>query len=761
MAKSSRLSSAALVVGNGVLMLCALVGLLLSFLSLYPVSAEAAALLPQTVIFALTSLAVWSLPRYSGRAVGGCAALWAFNVFLNWQKAVQGALLVFSQCLKFAAEGMGYVPLFRYEPPVGVSRKEVSVVFLTPALTLLAWLLGLAVVRLRCWWLTVLLTLPPLVPALLTFTLPQWPPLLALAVCWCAMLFAALCRKTEGRGWLILAALTASAALLTAVTALFPREDYTRPQWALDTEQAIVDFGNRWLEFMREWDGPFHNYGEPPPPSPAAPVDLSDSGPLEFSGRPVLRMRASASGHYYLRGTSMDIYTGDAWAPFPDGVWEEYTSALPEDGWTGSPLLFLGYASPFGEYSAVVDNVDHDSRTAFLPYQVVPQDWEATGAFPVRDQGFRAAENAWGFPVALTGYDRDLSALTSWPEEHGGALSPLTGAAAQAEGIYRDYVYAHYLDVPDSAWHAIHDALEPKYVFPAHIPPAEAAEAIRDLLDDRCVYDLDTPAPPGGEDYVTWFLNSSRRGYCMHFATAATLMFRMLGVPARYVSGYTVDVPADVPVTVRDSAAHAWVEIYLDGWGWYPVEVTPGFSDEFDLEQLEQSGDDPEPVSSLPPEQTEPPQPTATPRPSREPVSPAPTPEAEDAPGSPIRQNALAVLRVLAMILGPLAAVAVLLWSIQFILKRLRRRRLTDGDANRAVLNGYRCLNRMRPWGGKVPPEATALAEKAMYGGRPLTGEERRAMLELYNGQRQRLWMRLYGWRRLTFLYLWGRPKRT
>ncbi|MFQ7452488.1 MAG: transglutaminase-like domain-containing protein [Flavonifractor plautii] len=83
------------------------------------------------------------------------------------------------------------------------------------------------------------------------------------------------------------------------------------------------------------------------------------------------------------------------------------------------------------------------------------------------------------------------------------------------------------------------------------------------------------PRRAGGEDFVAWFLTESHRGYCMHFASAAVLLLRSMGVPARYVSGFVADVPASGRVNVPDSAAHAWVEVYIDGYGWEPVEVTP------------------------------------------------------------------------------------------------------------------------------------------------------------------------------------------
>ena len=106
-----------------------------------------------------------------------------------------------------------------------------------------------------------------------------------------------------------------------------------------------------------------------------------------------------------------------------------------------------------------------------------------------------------------------------------------------------------------------------------------------------------------------------------------------------------------------------------------------------------------------------------------------------------------------------LAACAALLWLVQFCLKLRRRRRLKGPDPNRATLDCYRWLSRMRAWGGEIPPEARALAEKAMYSGRTLSEEERRTAVSHFNAQRLRLWKRLYGWRRLTFLWLWGGPK--
>jgi len=95
---------------------------------------------------------------------------------------------------------------------------------------------------------------------------------------------------------------------------------------------------------------------------------------------------------------------------------------------------------------------------------------------------------------------------------------------------------------------------------------------------------MDLPELPLGAEPVEFFLGESRQGYCKHYAGASVLVLRKLGVPARYVSGYLVgdyeedEENGNYTVTVRERNVHAWVEIYLEGIGWIPIEVTKGYS---------------------------------------------------------------------------------------------------------------------------------------------------------------------------------------
>lgn len=112
------------------------------------------------------------------------------------------------------------------------------------------------------------------------------------------------------------------------------------------------------------------------------------------------------------------------------------------------------------------------------------------------------------------------------------------------------------------------------------------ANEVAKYLEDQMSYSLKLDTLPADMDPIEYALTVSHEGYCMHFASAATLILRELGVPARYVSGYTVtpsafekDVETGVyKAAVGDFMAHAWVEIYLDNIGWTILEATPGSS---------------------------------------------------------------------------------------------------------------------------------------------------------------------------------------
>ncbi|MBQ8470169.1 MAG: transglutaminase domain-containing protein [Clostridia bacterium] len=155
-------------------------------------------------------------------------------------------------------------------------------------------------------------------------------------------------------------------------------------------------------------------------------------------------------------------------------------------------------------------------------------------------------------------------------------------AFAPTEKVYRAFVKENELAVPEE--YAEYLGPLAKAVLGSPRNPNEVIRRIRAYFNTNYTYSLELPEKATGADPFLQFL-STRTGYDAHFATLAALLLREAGIPARYAEGYLVSeelaasVPKeeDVVLEVPDSASHAWVELYMEGVGWVPLEMTPGF----------------------------------------------------------------------------------------------------------------------------------------------------------------------------------------
>lgn len=99
------------------------------------------------------------------------------------------------------------------------------------------------------------------------------------------------------------------------------------------------------------------------------------------------------------------------------------------------------------------------------------------------------------------------------------------------------------------------------------------------------VYQTDNvPIPRKDQDYVDQFLFESNVGYCDNYSTAMVVMVRSLGIPARWVKGFTSGEKVDSAGSneydvyeVTNANAHSWVEVFFPNVGWVPFEPTQGF----------------------------------------------------------------------------------------------------------------------------------------------------------------------------------------
>ena len=134
---------------------------------------------------------------------------------------------------------------------------------------------------------------------------------------------------------------------------------------------------------------------------------------------------------------------------------------------------------------------------------------------------------------------------------------------------------------------------------------AECIDTVRQFLKRNTEYSLE-PGKLTGTDFVEDFLLYKKKGYCTAYASSAVLMLRYMGVPARYVEGYVIQpseykaqeyiAPSSeyreqemdssvydynyVNLQIKDHCAHAWVEVYVPGLGFVPIEVTPGYMED-------------------------------------------------------------------------------------------------------------------------------------------------------------------------------------
>lgn len=702
---------------------------------------------------ALSVLSGYRLDADGGAAIAFCAAASAASAVLHslsrpwWSLGAAAAIAtVFWRMweeilpvLQWIGQAMGLSSLYL----VWSSRREEHLlpVFLLLCAAL-AWLMGWAAVRLRAWYLAALLALTPVLPAIQMGVLPAWGAMLAAFAGWGCLLLTSLFRREdpEGLGRAQLLSLTGMGALLMALVMSLPMEGYRRPQWATNARDNLAMGLHRQLErhFGAEalegglladlgldlsvpGQGPIGGSGNAAGSGSLSVLreDLLAAGPRQYSGKRILSVETDepdCEGLIYLRGGSLGTYTGESWepvdpAPGPDGV---------------QPVLYPCLtAADTPPYTMTVQALS-GLQAGFYPYRLAA--WGVTD-----EAGRMEAQEEWTYSVSY---------LPGGPED---GFTPLTGSWAEEEAKYRRGSAGPYLSVPQTARQALAPLLDDiarqdGYADPA-MPEAfhaalSAASQTAAALAERAVYDLNVPAMEPGEDFVSHFIEEGR-GYCVHFATAGTLLLRMQGIPARYVSGYTVEMDAQGQGTALDSDAHAWVEIYLDGYGWHPVDMTPGYAGGESGVELTGSSGGEAPEDAGPPEEDSPEEelPPEEEPPGEEPPEDDESPDqalpSEEAPGQEETPEesfySAEFWKGLAKALGGIAGAAGILGGAYALALLLRRQERESPDVNRSVIRAYRRYERVLRWGGAENETLETLGRKARFSQHTLTEEEREA----------------------------------
>jgi transglutaminase-like putative cysteine protease len=115
----------------------------------------------------------------------------------------------------------------------------------------------------------------------------------------------------------------------------------------------------------------------------------------------------------------------------------------------------------------------------------------------------------------------------------------------------------------------------------AHPDDTGYVDAVLGMFHSQAFFYTLTP-PRLGADPVDGFLFDTKRGFCGHYASAFAALMRAAGIPARVVTGYqggTYNRFADYWI-LRQSDAHAWDEVWLEGRGWVRVDPTTAIAPE-------------------------------------------------------------------------------------------------------------------------------------------------------------------------------------
>lgn len=472
-------------------------------------------------------------------------------------------------------------------------------------------------------------------------------------------------RINRKQGQRLTALLLVPVVLYTALLASWmPKRDYERQS------ARLLQTVSRWATYITG-QGSVGGGGTPEELLAAGSVDLTQVGPMSKQMTPVMDVLCDMRMKLYLRGQAFDVYTGTGW----------YASEESEQ------------EDPFWTFSEESITTVRVATRGIRKYRFVP--YYAKEFLDIRSGQLANPDEERSFTYTLYGQGR----LTADPQG-----SALVDAC---------------LELPEDT---MERALAILQDIGADGDRRSIVDAVAEYVQGSAVYDLDTEVMPAWEDdFAIWFLEDSDTGYCTHFASAAVVLLRAAGVPARYVTGYTVTTGSARKETVRACDAHAWVEYLDEKTGWTVLDPTPPEPEE-------------EPTVTTPllpilptqPEETQDTQ-IETQPPSETGTAPA-TPDATDQKPTenPNTQPAEQQRKLGWYVWVVLAAGVVLALTVQYWLRRcLTARGFYKGKPNRRALNRWRQVRRMA-WLLRLPPPENLefLAEKAAFSQHTLTRAE-------------------------------------
>lgn len=325
-------------------------------------------------------------------------------------------------------------------------------------------------------------------------------------------------------------------------------------------------------------------YGSDPLPA----GELSEAAKLNHGKKEIMQVSTEQEKSLYLRAFVGAEYADGRWTSLPasayGGVYSGMLSWLRKQGFDPLTQAASYYALSDLDTAPEENTLSIQVSGGTRSYLYLPATTDDVSASHKerRDErmtprGLRGADS-----YLVTEYSADRPAeLTVWADWVAEPETAEQEQYVQAEKLYRSFVYDQYTRTDAALLPTIEKLFWENYKT-ENDGVYSALDHIRTVLNRQTVYTRTPEAAEKGADALQEFLNGSRAGNAVLYASAAVEALRARGIPARYVEGYYISASevaesGNGVVSLTGQNAHAWAEVYFDGVGWLPVDVTPGY----------------------------------------------------------------------------------------------------------------------------------------------------------------------------------------
>lgn len=296
------------------------------------------------------------------------------------------------------------------------------------------------------------------------------------------------------------------------------------------------------------------------------PTDKKLGGPVQLDSREALKVASDKP--YYLRGVAKDYYDGFSWKISEDSFKRVSNK---------NPIPVPNIVNESQKTYITIYPTKINTSTLFSPLNTMNIYKKSGGLYFNKDKVFLSSK-VMKNEYRVEFYDSLYSSVDYINHTESGK-------------------YDSYLQLPPNIPKRVYDLVEE--ITKGSIDRKDKIKDIYNYLNTTFKYSLDVSEMPEGVEFLDHFLFTEKEGYCTYFATAATIMLRMINIPSRYVEGFNMSYDKDVNglYIVSNKNAHAWSEILIDEDldAWAILDATPSAFEEIERierEEVERNKED-------------------------------------------------------------------------------------------------------------------------------------------------------------------------